>query len=43
MGETRFVLDTNAVIFITTKGNIVSYNLEQELNFESPTNERHQE
>jgi len=27
-----FVLDTNAVIFLTTKGNVISSNLEYELN-----------
>ena len=32
MPESRFVLDTNAVIFLTTKGNIIPSNLLDELN-----------
>jgi len=32
MTECRFVLDTNAVIFLTTKGNIVPSNILNELN-----------
>jgi len=32
MTENGFVLDTNAVIFLTTKGNIIPSNLEHELN-----------
>jgi len=31
MTESRFVLDTNAVIFLTTKGNVITSNLEKEL------------
>jgi len=31
MTKSRFVLDTNAVIFLTTKGNAISSNLEKEL------------
>ena len=32
MPESRFVLDTNAVIFLTTKGNFIPSNLLDELN-----------
>jgi predicted nucleic acid-binding protein len=32
MIESRFVLDTNAVIFLTTRGNIIPASLENELN-----------
>ncbi len=32
MSENRFVLDTNAVIFLTTRGNILPSDLEDELN-----------
>ena len=32
MIETRFVLDTNAVIFLTSRGNVISSDLESELN-----------
>ena len=32
MPENRFVLDTNAIIFLTTKGNMISSNLLAELN-----------
>ena len=32
MAESGYVLDTNAVIFLTTKGNIIPSNLEHELN-----------
>jgi predicted nucleic acid-binding protein len=31
MTKSRFVLDTNAVIFLTTKGNVIPSNLEHEL------------
>jgi len=31
MTESRFVLDTNAVIFITTKGNVIPSDLENDL------------
>jgi predicted nucleic acid-binding protein len=31
MTETRFVLDTNAVIFLTARGNVIPSNLEKEL------------
>jgi len=32
MIENRFVLDTNAVIFLTTKGNLIRPELRDELN-----------
>ena len=32
MIESRFVLDTNAVIFLTSRGNVISSDLEDELN-----------
>ena len=32
MSENRFVLDTNAVIFLTTKGNMIHHELKDELN-----------
>ena len=32
MPEKRFVLDTNTVIFLTTKGNVIPPKLEDELN-----------
>jgi len=32
MTEKRFVLDTNAVIFLTSRGNVVPLSLEKELN-----------
>jgi predicted nucleic acid-binding protein len=32
MTESRFVLDTNAVIFLTTKGNVIPASLENDLN-----------
>jgi hypothetical protein len=32
MTENRFVLDTNAVIFLTAKGNVIPSGLENELN-----------
>jgi len=31
MIENRFVLDTNAVIFLTTKGNVIPSDLENDL------------
>jgi len=32
MTKNCFILDTNAIIFLTTKGNVISSNLEKELN-----------
>ena len=32
MTENRFILDTNAVIFLTTKGNVIPFELQDELN-----------